>query len=348
MNKNKNLGCISLLLLSPLTMAMQPMDDQSLSTTTGQDGLSIGAQIPKIQFNQLAVIDTDGLAKFGEPQKPRGALVIAGVAGQTTVTPVEVSGLSTPTSTTNLQMMARIDSDAGNIANGGAFANIAVSFGSLRGIRISPLSIYMASDTNNALSTVNPLTNTYTPNSIFTSGTLAKGGVKELLRIPMKKNDGITDNNIDIIFTENQTPTMNIQLGAAPQGNMIRFGGAIDSICGTGDGCNFLLVSDYTISGNSATAPIGLGGDFQLKASNATGFGLNNFYANINDSSLVFGNVGVTDPIDLTIKNVKMGNNIPVGSFDANIFNGLQNGSIGNIGMREATIDNFKMTVKGL
>ena len=38
---NKKLGYVSLLLLSPFTMAMQPMDDQSLSLATGQDGLSI-------------------------------------------------------------------------------------------------------------------------------------------------------------------------------------------------------------------------------------------------------------------------------------------------------------------
>ena len=59
MQKNKKIGYLSLLLLSPLTMAMQPMDDQSLATTTGQDGINIGVNISKIEFTQAALIDND-------------------------------------------------------------------------------------------------------------------------------------------------------------------------------------------------------------------------------------------------------------------------------------------------
>jgi len=36
MKKNRKLGCISLLILSPVAMAMEPMDDQSLSQTQGK------------------------------------------------------------------------------------------------------------------------------------------------------------------------------------------------------------------------------------------------------------------------------------------------------------------------
>ena len=60
MLKNKKLGCLSLLLLSPMAMAMQPLDDQSLSATTGQDGISVGVNLSKVNFNQAAIIDTDG------------------------------------------------------------------------------------------------------------------------------------------------------------------------------------------------------------------------------------------------------------------------------------------------
>ena len=50
MLKNKKLGCLSLLLFTPVAMAMQPLDDQSLSAMTGQDGLTVSVNISKIDF----------------------------------------------------------------------------------------------------------------------------------------------------------------------------------------------------------------------------------------------------------------------------------------------------------
>src|SRR5690606_37080908 len=41
-------------------MAMQAMDDASLSETTGQDGISIGIGISKIEIEKLFIHDTDG------------------------------------------------------------------------------------------------------------------------------------------------------------------------------------------------------------------------------------------------------------------------------------------------
>ncbi|MGE8522412.1 MAG: DUF6160 family protein [Acinetobacter pseudolwoffii] len=43
-------------------MAMQAMDDASLSETTGQDGISIGIGISKIEIEKLFIHDNDGLA----------------------------------------------------------------------------------------------------------------------------------------------------------------------------------------------------------------------------------------------------------------------------------------------
>ena len=60
MGKNKKIGCLALLLFSPFASAMQPLDDQSLSGATAQDGLNIGVHVSKIDFNQIAIIDTDG------------------------------------------------------------------------------------------------------------------------------------------------------------------------------------------------------------------------------------------------------------------------------------------------
>lgn len=339
MNKNKKLGCLSLLLLSPLAIAMQPMDDQSLSATTGQDGLTIGVQA-NVQFNQIAIIDNDGLS-YGGYTAPsytnRAGLVIAGVAGQSTAAPVKVSGLN-GSAETILGLKAAIDTDAGTASTGGAFANIALAFDSnITGLRISPFSIYTASPTS--LSNMNG--GTYTRNSIFSSGTLLKSDVKELLRV----------GGIDIVFGSNK-PSMNIQMGAAPQGRMVLFDGAIESICGSGTGCNILLVSDYAAAGNSTTAPVGASFDFKLTGNNGNPFGLKGFYAGIYGSAgatdkggVVFGNTGTTDKFDLQLNNVLLGTS---GSQKAGTFNNLPNASIGNIGMSGASVTNLKMKISGM
>lgn len=53
--------------------------------------------------------------------------------------------------------------------------------------------------------------------------------------------------------------------------------GAINSICGSGSGCNIVAVSDYDGSNN----PFGIGFDFQFTGYNNSPFGLTGFYAGI-------------------------------------------------------------------
>ena len=349
MRKNGKMGCLSLLLLSPLTMAMQPMDDQSLASTTGQDGINIGVNVSKIEFQQVSVIDPDGWdtkTVAATEYRGRAALVFAQSPNATVSNPsitFKAGGAAS-----DLDLKAVIDTDKGTGTNG-AFANIAVSFGNVDEFVISPLSIYAAADSTGVLSSVNG--STYTRGSIFDSNPSAlKTGVKELLRL---------EDGLNVKFLSSNKPKMNIQLGAAPQGQMIRFGGAIDSVCGTGIGCKMMLVSGYE-GDNILNDPIGASFNFQLKASNSTtGFGLDKFYVSIigesgsglNDQgALVFGNEGKSDSIDLKLSNVQFGNaaTIPAITDAAYRFNGLQNSSIGNIGFTNASVTDLKMRVSGM
>lgn len=353
MKKNKKIGCLSLLLLSPLTMAMQPMDDQSLSFSTGQDGLNINVQLNagagpadanRILMRQLAVIDKDGLSygnhtghfltdnitatatHYHSPDYyTKGGLVFAAVKGATS--PYDI-GVLFNGAATEPTLKIVMDTDAGTVATGGAFANLFVRFGNgITGLSLLPFSIYSAS---NSLSTVGATT-TYASSSIFTTATTTKPDVKEILRVK---------NAMDIVFASGNTPKINIQLGATPQGKMVLFSGAVSSICGAGSGCNMVLISD----GTSPTNPVGLGFDLQLTATDAVnGFSLNGFYAGIESGGFVFGNAGTTDKFDLGINNIKLGN-----SQNSNEFNGLTNGNIGNFGLKGVKIDNFKMQVSGL
>ena len=346
MGKNKKIGCLALLLFSPFASAMQPLDDQSLSGATAQDGLNIGVHVSKIDFNQIAIIDTDGFTNSSASLTSKAALVMAASPGGASAIGVDVVKTFKADGSidygTSALFNAAIDTDAGTGTNG-AFANVALTLGSdVNGLRIRPFSVYLTPDqydpgdsTKHAISTL--VGSDYTQHSIFSTGTTLKSpNIKELLRV---------SNNIDIKFVSNNKPTMNFQLGASPQGHMVMFGGAIDSICAPSatqaDGCSFNLVSGAT----------GAKFDLQMTSTDANGFSLNGFYAGIENGAgavpdaVVFGHAGTSDKMDLAIKNVMLGD---AGASNTNTFNGLQNGSLGNMGAIGTSVTNFKMRVSGM
>lgn len=346
MGKNKKLGCLSLLLFTPMAMAMQPLDDQSLSAMTGQDGLTVSVDISKIDFKQVAIIDNDGFSNPDATLPGKAALVMATSPGGPANIGVDFvqtfnANGSIQNSSSEL-FKAVIDSDAGTGTNG-AFANVALTLGSdVNGLRIRPFSVYLTPDqydsgdsTKHAISTL--VGSTYTQHSIFSTGTTLKSSnIKELLRV---------SNNIDVKFMANNKPRMNIQLGSSPQGHLVMFGGAVDSVCASTtsqpSGCSFNLVSGAT----------GAKFDLQMSGKDANGFSLNGFYAGIEagagsiPGAVVFGNIGVSDKLNLNLNNVWLGD---AGAANANVFNGLNNGSLGNIGAVGISATNLKMRVSGM
>ena len=349
MGKNKKIGCLALLLFSPFASAMQPLDDQSLSGATAQDGLNIGVHVSKIDFNQIAIIDTDGFTNSSASLTSKAALVMAASPGGASAIGVDVVKTFNADGSidygTSALFNAAIDTDAGTGTNG-AFANVALTLGSdVNGLRIRPFSVYLTPDqydhldsTKHAISTL--VGSDYTQHSIFSTGTTLKSpNIKELLRV---------SNNIDVKFVTTNKPRMNIQLGASPQGHLVMLDGAIDSVCAPTttqpNGCSFNLVSGTT----------GAKFDLQMSGKDANGFSLNGFYAGIEagagsiPGAVVFGNTGTSDKLNLSLNNIKMGDEIPVGNLNSNIFNGLQNGSLGNIGAVGISATNLKMRVSGM
>ena len=346
MGKNKKLGCLSLLLFTPMAMAMQPLDDQSLSGATAQDGLNIGVHVSKIDFNQIAIIDTDGFTNSSASLTSKAALVMAASPGGASAIGVDVVKTFNADGSidygTSALFNAAIDTDAGTGTNS-AFANVALTLGSdVNGLRIRPFSVYLTPDqydpgdsTKHAISTL--VGSDYTQHSIFSTGTTLKSpNIKELLRV---------SNNIDVKFVTTNKPRMNIQLGASPQGHLVMLDGAIDSVCAPTttqpNGCSFNLVSGTT----------GAKFDLQMSGKDANGFSLNGFYAGIEagagsiPGAVVFGNTGVSDKLNLNLNNVWLGD---TGASNANSFNGLQNGSLGNIGAVGISATNLKMRVSGM
>lgn len=311
----KNRIVVILPLLMPFTssMAMQALDDANLSATTGQDGINVGIQIPKIDVGQVALIDTDGISSkiLNKDYNQAAALTLAG----TTNVPMSVSFLGN----TNSTVKAVIDTDAGA---GKPLANIAVSLGSgITGLKVSPFAVYLAN--------TNSTSGLGRSKNVFSNATTLNSGVSKFLEV------GSTSNNFQIDFVSGNSPKLNIQLGNVPQSHMVQFSGAIQAICGTGTGCPISL-----ISGDSSAKF-----DLQMKAFNSTtGFLLNNFYAGIEPTGLVVGNTGTSSKMNVALNNVTLGNS---GASLPNVFNGIANGSMGSFGAVGASVKDLKVSIRG-
>lgn len=211
MKKFTKLALVSSLAISANAMAMQAMDDASLGATTGQDGINIGIGISKIEIEKLYIHDNDGLtlkgtaAVAGTPPTPAsadynggtstaGAIVIKGngIANHINETNGIVIGAnySSLLATGNLADL-KIDSDAGAGNGNTAFLNIAADVSGLD-INIGEIGI-TASGTNDPATDIRRGGDDANYNAILSGLSLKTGKM-----------------------------TANIQLGAAPQGAMIK------------------------------------------------------------------------------------------------------------------------------
>ena len=211
MKKFTKLALVSSLAISANAMAMQAMDDASLGATTGQDGINIGIGISKIKIEKLFIHDNDGLtlkgtapvagppavaasADYNGGTSTAGAIVIKGngIANHINETNGIVIGAnySSLLATGNLADL-KIDSDAGAGNGNTAFLNIAADVSGLD-INIGEIGI-TASGTNDPATDIRRGGDDANYNAILSGLSLKTGKM-----------------------------TANIQLGAAPQGAMIK------------------------------------------------------------------------------------------------------------------------------
>ena len=316
MKINKIILMFSILTSSGLTVAMQPLDDQSLSSTTGQDGINVGIGIEKITFNQASLIDKDGISTqvVGKDYNNKAALSVAG----TTNTPVAINFVGATAG--NSVINAKVDTDAGSNK---AFANIAVGFANgVSAIKVSPFAVYSVGSGS--------ISNKNSQQSIFNASGGVNADVSKILTI------GSAINSFEINFHHSNSPQVNIQLGDVPQSHMLQFSGAIQAICGTGSGCPIAIVS-----GNS-----GAQFDMQMKATDTTnGFLLKGLYAGVEQNGLVVGHTGNTSKMNVSFNNVTMGT---ISTSTPTSFNGLSNSSMGSFGAIGASVKDLKVNIRGL
>ncbi|WP_156188806.1 putative pilus system protein FilA [Acinetobacter indicus] len=200
------LALVSSMALSANAFAMQAMDDSALSATTGQDGLSIGIGISKIEIEKLFIHDNDGLNGTIDNA---GAIVIQGngksilddqgnetnaVKDHGVVIGANYDDNGAYLLTSRNLADLTIDSDGGAGGGNTAFINIAAEVSGLD-IKIGEIGVTASGKQGEA----------------STTSALRRGG---------------TENNYNAILSglELKTGKMdaNIQLGAAPQGAMVK------------------------------------------------------------------------------------------------------------------------------
>ncbi len=174
-------------------MAMQAMDEASLRETTGKEGISIGIGISKIEIEKLYIHDNDGYSGAGGTGAA-GAIVIEANGKGATAAHGVVVGANYDNNgayllpTRNLADL-KIDSDAGG---GNPFINIAAAVSGLD-IHIGQIGVVASGDEPAADAT-----------------SIRRGG------------QGTTNAILSGLSIKTGPMSANIQLGAAPQGAMIK------------------------------------------------------------------------------------------------------------------------------
>lgn len=245
MKKFTKLALVSSIAFSANAMAMQAMDDAALSSTTGQDGLSIGLGISKVTVDKLFVHDNDGLSNTAlGGTSTAGAIVIQGTtdaAKAKEITLTDGSKISSADfgvfvganykdggayllNTHNLADLV-IDTDAGTAAKGGAFINVAAQVSGLE-IHIGEIGVTASGTQGTATSAIRRGGDSSNYNAIL-SGLGIKTGIM----------------------------SANVQLGAAPQGAMIK----LNSVMQGG-----LEITDLGILDSSTKGVTGVAGEILI------------------------------------------------------------------------------------
>lgn len=227
------LALVSAVAISSNAMAMQAMDDAALSSTTGQDGISIGIGISKVDIEKVHIFDGDGLAA-GSLTAGQPGFGGTGTVGAITLNDVVLTAPHTSAGALDTTRMLAsgnladlaIDTDSGT--GGKPFLNVAAS---VSGLDISLGKI----EVNNATGT----------SGAYVAGT---DSAEILSGLSLKTGK----------------MTANVQLGNTPQGAMIKLSGAMVG----GLEINQLAIKDASTGGGGYIA---LGGIKLSDNGNANG-----------------------------------------------------------------------------
>ena len=199
------LALVSSMAISANAMAMQSMDDAALSAATGQDGINIGIGISRVTIEKVLVHDNDGLnyansswsgpaptagqAGFGGTGNAGAIVIKANGSGATATNGIVITANTAALLPSHNLADIAIDTDAGTGTNG-AFLNVAAE---VSGLNIAIGEIGVSASGTAGTTNIRRGHSATNYNAILSGLTLTTGQM-----------------------------TANVQLGAAPQGAMIK------------------------------------------------------------------------------------------------------------------------------
>lgn len=183
------LALISAMAISANAMAMQALDDETLSAATGQDGITIKIFSPEISIDKLYVHDNDGLAGggFGITAPSAGTIIVDGVSIKKSASAAATQALAE----------IKIDADGGSQADSSEATLNA-------NIKLAQTDISIA--------------------SIGVGKAGATGASTANIRRGVEANEHTILSNINLTLGASD---VNVQLGHQPQGAMIDLTGTI-------------------------------------------------------------------------------------------------------------------------
>ena len=286
----KQLTLVGAMLVAGHTMAaqLQAMDDEQLSSATGQDGITI-TLTSGIVADSIVVHDKDGIgANYGvtAANSSAGAIVLGaqGVAGAATGTVI-------PTSTGNYTLT---DEDFYMVGS-------------------TPIVLKIDADANGTTPVLNinaalPANLTVNTGNIYVA---KSGGVGAAANAQYSNAKKIL-NSMEIALGG---ATLNIQLGSAPQGAMMKLGGTVTG----GLTINNLDLLDASATPATAGDDLGIGiGSLNIKTANQNNWAItaNVSARDASSSATPFGQINVPSgliisglgSVDVRASDIKLGN----------------------------------------
>ena len=287
MKKFTKLALVSSLAISANAMAMQAMDDASLGATTGQDGISIGIGISKIEIEKLFIHDNDGLS----PTAGDKAAIPA--SGTTPAIPAYTANLGGTSTAGAIYIKGNGISKLGG-ANGTTETNVVKEKGIVIGANYDNGGAYLLASRNLADLQIdsdagggNPFINIAAQVSgldinIGEIGVVASGDVPAANATTIRRGGTGQENAILTGLSVKTGPmSANIQLGAAPQGAMIKLNATM---------VGGLTITDLGILDNSTKTATRAAGVIHLDSIQVTD--ANSRDLKLNQSISVFGEEG--------------------------------------------------------
>lgn len=237
------LALVSSMAISANAMAMQSMDDAALSAATGQDGINIGIGISKIEIAKVLIHDNDGLnyanSSWSGAAPAAGALGYGGTASGTKAGAIVIKGDGLDTTAAVLYTAADELADSTHVAGTvktPAVPSITKTNGIVIGANYDNNGANLLASRNLVDLVIDTDGGTGTGNSAFLNIAAKVSGLNiNIGEIgvsgsntydPAAVRRGSDNNNYNQILTGLSLKTgkmdANIQLGATPQGAMIK------------------------------------------------------------------------------------------------------------------------------